>query len=642
MTEAQGSSDDQNQDAAASAATDETATVTSTATTTEPRRSLPPVQRWVFWPAAIIVIVFVAFTLIAPGIAESMFRTIQTTIVNAFNWYYVLIAAVFVAFSLFLGFSRFGDIKLGKDDDEPEFSLMSWFSLLFAAGMGIGLVFYGVSEPLNHFVDPRPGVTGTPEQLAQAALGQTYLHWGVHAWSIYVVIGLALAYAIHRRGRPISIRWTLEPLLGKRVEGGWGHTIDVIALVGTLFGVATSLGLGVLQISAGLDVAGIASPDAPTQVVIILIISVFVLASVLSGVTKGMKWLSNINLVMAGILVLYLLVVGPSEFLLRDFVQSIGYYVQNFVGLSFNVSAFQGTAGEEWQAQWTSFYWGWWISWAPFVGIFIARISKGRTVREFVAGVILVPTLLGILWFAVLGGSALALELAEPGTLTEADGTVDLQGALFELLQHVPGTGIVSVGALLLITIFFVTSADSGALVMGMIATGGQQNPKRWIRTFFVAVTAALAIALLLAGGLNALQTAAITIALPFSIVMLLICWSTVVAFTRERRAYARAQRAQLIDKIGDYYGLEVESRDETGVLGAQPRWLRQLQRRLGLPVAPTTPIRIRQAVLDAESRADAGPATLDVDELVSEDELSAHDDQDVPDRGEGEDPLFR
>lgn len=600
------------------------------------RRSLPAFQRWVFWPASAIIVAFVAFTLIAPSAAEALFGTIQATIVNAFNWYYVLIAAVFVAFSLFLGFSRFGDIKLGHDDDEPEFSLLSWFSLLFAAGMGIGLVFYGVSEPLTHFVDPRPGVTGTPAQLAQAALSQTYLHWGVHAWSIYVVIGLALAYAIHRRHRPISIRWTLEPLLGKRVEGGWGHAIDVVALVGTLFGVATSLGLGVLQISAGLDVAGLAHPNETTQVVIILIISVFVLLSVLSGVSKGMKWLSNINLVMAGLLVVYLLVVGPTEFLLREFVQSLGSYVQNFVGLSFNTGAFQGTEGEEWQASWTSFYWGWWISWAPFVGIFIARISKGRTVREFVAGVIIVPTLIGILWFAVLGGSALAIEMSAPGTLT-TDGAVDLQGALFALLQQVPGSAVVSVGAVLLIAIFFVTSADSGALVMGMIATGGQLHPKRWIRTFFVVVTAALAIALLLAGGLTALQTAAIAIALPFSVVMLLICWSTVIAFTRERRAYAKAQRAQLVDRIGEYYGLEVEGRDGQGIVGAQPRWLRRLQGRLGLPVAPATPTRVPPQILDAEQRTDAMPATRDVDDLVAADELSPSDDPDIPEHGEGE-----
>ncbi|PKI89640.1 choline transporter [Actinomycetales bacterium SN12] len=590
----------------------------------------PQVLRWVFWPAAVIVLAFALFALLLPGVAETAFQAVQTSIVNAFNWYYVLIAAFFVAFCLFMGFSRFGDIKLGRDDEEPEFSAMSWFALLFAAGMGIGLVFYGVSEPLSHFTNPRPGVTGTPAQLAQAALGQTYLHWGVHAWSIYVVIGLALAYTIHRRRRPISIRWTLEPLLGKKVEGGWGHAIDVIALVGTLFGVATSLGLGVLQMSAGLHSAGIADPDEFTQIILILIISVFVLMSVLSGVTKGMKWLSNANLVLAGLLVIYLLVMGPTEFLLRDFVQSIGYYIQNFVGLSFNVSAFQGAAGEQWQASWTSFYWGWWISWAPFVGIFIARVSKGRTVREFVVGVILVPTLLGILWFAVLGGSALALELREPGTLTGSEGAVDLQGALFALLQHVPGSTIVSIGAILLLAIFFITSADSGALVMGMIATGGDPEPKRWIRTFFVGVTALLAIALLLSGGLTALQTAAITIALPFSIVMLLMCWSTVVAFSRERRAYAKAERAQFIDKIGDYYGLEVEAHDETGVFGAQPRWVRRVQRTFRLPVAPADPTRATPGALSAESHVDATPSTHDVDQLIAEDELSGLDDPDA------------
>jgi choline-glycine betaine transporter len=316
----------------------------------------------------------------------------------------------------------------------------------------------------------------------------------------------------------------------------------------------------VLQISAGLDVAGILEPSVLTQVGIILVISVLVLWSVLSGVTKGMKWLSTANFVLAGLLVLYLLVAGPSEFLLREFVQSIGNYIQNFVGLSFDVNAFQGAAGEEWQASWTSFYWGWWISWAPFVGIFIARVSKGRTVRQFVAGVILVPTLVGVLWFAVLGGSALAIELADPGALTEPGGGVNVEGALFELLSHIPGTPVLTVGLIVLITIFFVTSADSGALVMGMIATGGQVNPKRWIRVFFALITALLAIALLLTGGLTALQTAAIIIALPFSIVMLLICWSTIIAFTRERRAHAKAESARLIDHIGERYTLDAET----------------------------------------------------------------------------------
>jgi choline/glycine/proline betaine transport protein len=521
---------------------------------------------WVFWPAATIVVVFSAFAILFPDAAEVFFDTVQTSIVNAFNWYYVLIAAFFVVFAVFIGFSRFGDIRLGKDDDEPEFSLGAWFSLLFAAGMGIGLVFYGVSEPLSHFVDPRPGVAGTPAQLAQSALTQTYLHWGIHAWAIYVVVGLGLAYAIHRRKRPISIRWALEPLLGKRVRGGWGNTIDAVALAGTMFGVATSLGLGVLQISAGLDSAGLFEPSLPLQIVLIAIITVFVLLSVLSGVTRGMKWLSSGNLILAAALLLFVLVVGNTEYLLREWVQSIGAYIQNFVGLSFTVSAFQGTAGEEWQAAWTSFYWGWWISWAPFVGIFIARVSRGRTVRQFVMGVLIVPTMLGILWFAVLGGSALYLELQNPGSMTTAEGGVDLEGALFQLFTYLPAAPVLTIGAIVLIAVFFITSSDSGALVMGMIATGGNANPARWVRTFFTLATAVLAVALLIAGGLTALQTAAIIIALPFSVVMLLICWATIIAFQRERRAYDRAERAQLLDHIGEHYGLEVEQQDEHGI----------------------------------------------------------------------------
>lgn len=536
------------------------------------------VERWVFWPAAVVVLAFAGFALLAPSAAEAMFTAIQATIVNAFNWYYVLIAAFFVAFALVMGFSRFGDIKLGRDDDKPEFSVGAWFSLLFAAGMGIGLVFYGVSEPLSHYVDPRPGVAGTPPQLAQQALVQTYLHWGVQAWSIYVVVGLGLAYAIHRRRRPISVRWTLEPVLGRRrVEGAWGHAIDVVALAGTLFGVATSLGLGVLQISAGLTSAGLAEPNVGVQIALIGVITLFVLLSVLSGVTKGMKWLSSTNLVLAGLLLLFILVFGQTEFLLREWVQSIGGYIQNFVGLSFTVSAFQGQAGEEWQAAWTSFYWGWWISWAPFVGIFIARVSRGRTVREFVLGVIIVPTMLGILWFAVLGGSALYLELNDPGSMTLPDGTVDIEGSIFQLLQYFPGTQVLTVGVMILIAIFFITSSDSGALVMGMIATGGNPEPARWVRTFFALITAVLAVALLLTGGLRAIQTAAITIALPFSIVMLLMCWSTIVAFRRERQAFEHARREAFVERIGYFYGLEVEEPDQRGVTWPRlPRWLRR------------------------------------------------------------------
>ncbi|WP_082514112.1 BCCT family transporter [Frigoribacterium sp. Leaf164] len=533
----------------------------------------PQLRRWVFWPAAIVVLGFVAFTLIAPASAEALFLGLQSGIVRNFSWYYVLIVAFFVGFSIFVGFSRFGTIKLGKDKDEPEFSTGSWFALLFAAGMGIGLVFYGVSEPLSHFASPRPGVTGTEDQLAQQALTQTFLHWGLHAWAIYVVLGLALAYAIHRRGRPVSIRWALEPLLGDRVRGGWGNLIDVIALVGTLFGVATSLGLGVIQIGAGLEAAGIADSSIVSQIAIIAVITAVTIVSLVTGVTKGMKILSNFNLILAAALLLFVLIVGPTQFLLRDFVQSIGAYLQNVVGLSFNVTAQQGAAGEEWQGAWTTFYWGWWMSWAPFVGIFIARISRGRTVRQFVFGVLLVPTALTFLWFAVLGGAAIHRQTDGAGGLIGADGSVDVEGSLFALLGDLPAGAVLTFGAILLIGVFFVTSSDSGSLVMAMIASGGDIEPKNWLRVFFALVAALLAVALLLTGGLDALKTAAITTALPFSVVLLLTCWSTIIAFTRERRAYDAAERDVLLEHVGAYYGLEVEAPTEAGARGLARPW---------------------------------------------------------------------
>ncbi|MEE1621867.1 BCCT family transporter [Zafaria sp. Z1313] len=562
--------------------------------------SKPPVHRAVFWPSAIIVLAFTAFAMIAPRTAESVFASVQQTIVHNFNWYYVLLVTGFVIFALWVGFSRFGDIKLGKDDDEPEFSVGSWFALLFAAGMGIGLVFYGVSEPLSHFASPKPGVDGSPAVLAQQSLSQTFLHWGVHAWSVYVVLGLALAYAIHRRGRPISIRWTLEPLLGRRVKGASGNVIDIVALVGTIFGVATSLGLGVLQISAGLESANLFEATQTLNIVIILIITGAVLFSVLSGVARGMKWLSNINLVLAALLVVFVLIVGPGQFLFRNLVQSVGNYLQNFLAMAFNVSAFSGEAGELWQATWTTFYWGWWMSWAPFVGIFIARISRGRTVRQFVAGVLLVPTLVTFIWFSVLGGTAIHTELEGEGGLIGPNGEVDVEGSLFALMQQLPGSAVLVIGVVILIAIFFVTSADSGSLVMSMIATGGEVEPKNWIRVFFTLSTSGLAIALLLSGGLDALKTAAIIIALPFSVIMILICWATVRAFSREIRAYDKARREAFVGRIGEIYGLEVEGPNQDSRVLNLTRFFRRRHRALeavagvvhvDVPEGPSSPL---------------------------------------------------
>ncbi|MFW0154509.1 BCCT family transporter [Rothia sp. P6271] len=517
----------------------------------------------VFWPAAVIMAVFIGFTLLFPQKAKGIFNALQSDVINYFGWYYVAIIAFFVIFALYLGFSRMGDVKLGDDDDEPEYSFTTWFAFLFAAGMGIGLVFYGATEPLMHYVTPRPGVSGNEQQVAQAAMSQSFLHWGFHPWAIYVIVGLAIAYSAHRLKLPLSIRYSLKPLLGDRVKGGWGDVIDIVALVGTLFGVATSLGLGVMQIAAGLGYLNIPADNELWLVGIIVVLMGITLFSVVTGLEKGMKLLSNGNLLLAAIVCIFVLVVGPTIFLLREFVGSIGNYLQNMVSMTFDTLALYGDEGEKFQAAWTTFYWGWWISWSPFVGMFIARVSKGRSVREFVMGVLIVPALTSFFWFSVLGGTALHQELFENKSLLEADGSVSAQNALFKMFENLPAGTALTVGAVLLITIFFVTSADSGALVLGMLSTNGSPEPKTWIRVFWVLVAAATAIVLILVGGtdsLTAIQTIAILTALPFSFVIIMMCISLYKALSYEHRLFVRAQRrsareeiaAELHERIGE------------------------------------------------------------------------------------------
>ncbi|MGH3949885.1 MAG: BCCT family transporter [Pseudonocardiaceae bacterium] len=529
------------------------------ATTSESEPRAPSGQRpWystihhqVFWPSAIIAVAFVAFTVITPGTMETAVGQVSSWIVSSFGWYYTLLVTIFVVFAIWVGVGHFGDIKLGPDEEEPEFSLGSWFAMLFAAGMGIGLVFWGVAEPLNHYAgvpNRASGIAAANEQGAQDAIVQTFLHWGLHPWAIYVIVGLALAYAIHRKNRPVSIRWALEPLLGRRVNSWIGDLIDIAAVIGTLFGVATSLGLGVAQIAAGLDFIGVVSdPGNLTLVILIGAITLIAITSVVTGVKRGIKWLSNINMGLAGAMLLFVLITGPTLFILREFIQSIGVYFQNILQMSFNTTAYAGDAGEAWQGYWTAFYWGWWISWAPFVGVFIARISRGRTVRQFVAGVLLVPAALSFLWFSVFGGAALFRELFGGGGLvgTAEDGsaTVDTNGALFGMLNGLPGGSIVVGFAIILIVLFFVTSSDSGSLVVDMLASGGEVEPPTWSRVFWASAEGFVAVALVLAGGLTALQGVAIAIALPFSLVMIAMCVATLKEFSRERRTMLRIQR---------------------------------------------------------------------------------------------------
>lgn len=509
-------------------------------------------------PTAVIVLGFVGLAAVAPRWLSDLLKEANTSVVNGLGWYYSLIVAGFVGFALLVAFGPYGNITLGPDDEPPSYSLVSWFAMLFAAGMGIGLVFWGVAEPLNHYASPPPGTpAGTSDAMkAQEAMTTSFLHWGLSAWAVYIVVGLAIAYTVHRKGRKVSLRWALEPLFGRRVRGWFGDVVDVFAIVGTLFGVAASLGFGASQFSSGLDYLGILKSNIWVLLAVIAIITALATCSVLSGLDRGIKWLSNANLVLAAVLALAVLLLGQPLFVLREFVQTIGDYLSNFVHLSFRTLPFQREAGESWLGSWTTYYWGWWISWSPFVGIFIARISKGRTVREFVAGVLAVPTLVTFLWFSIMGGTALWQQLHGPGGLVSPDNKVDNVNALFQVLEHIPASSVLIVGFLILLVIFFVTSADSAAFVVDMVATGGEQNPPVLTRVMWAVLGGGIAAVLLWGGavsggedltaGLGALQTMTIIAAAPFSVVMVLACLATLRAFSNEHRQRLRLENRVL------------------------------------------------------------------------------------------------
>ena len=509
-------------------------------------------------PTAVIVLGFVGLAALAPHWLSDLLKTANTSVVNGLGWYYSLIVAGFVGFALLVAFGPYGNITLGPDDEPPSYSLVSWFAMLFAAGMGIGLVFWGVAEPLNHYASPPPGTPeGTSNAMkAQEAMTTSFLHWGLSAWAVYIVVGLAIAYTVHRKGRKVSLRWVLEPLFGRRVRGWLGDVVDVFAIVGTLFGVAASLGFGASQFTSGLEYLKILKPEIWVLLAVIAIITSLATCSVLSGLDRGIKWLSNANLVLAAVLALAVLLLGQPLFVLREFVQTIGDYLSNFVHLSFRTLPFQEEAGESWLGTWTTYYWGWWISWSPFVGIFIARISKGRTVREFVAGVLAVPALVTFLWFSIMGGTALWQQLHGPGGLISPDGKVNNVNALFQVLEHIPGSNLLIVGFLILLVIFFVTSADSAAFVVDMVATGGEQDPPVLTRVMWAVLGGGIAAVLLWGGaiyggedltaGLGALQTMTIIAAAPFSVVMVLACLATLRAFSNEHRQRLRLENRVL------------------------------------------------------------------------------------------------
>jgi choline/glycine/proline betaine transport protein len=475
-------------------------------------------NRPVFYLSSLSILVLVLFSLIAPQTADVFFTDLQKTIVENGSWFYIVSVAIILLTVLYVGFSSFGEIRLGPDHCKPEFSLPSWLSMLFAAGMGIGLMFFGVAEPVMHFLSPPTATQGTTEAVKEA-MKMTFFHWGLHAWAIYAVVGLILAYFSFRLNLPLTLRSALYPMIGDRIYGWAGHTVDILAVVSTVFGIATSLGLGAAQINSGLNYLFGLEESIPVQIYLMIGIIAVAIVSVATGLDKGIRRLSELNMILAIALLLFILILGPTVFLLAAYVQNTGAYLSDIVRNTFNLFAYDKT---DWIGGWTIFYWGWWLAWAPFVGLFIARISRGRTIREFVIGVLVIPTAFTLFWMTVFGNSAIDLIYTQGvdklGEMVSTNAPV----ALFVFLENFPFQGLLSFIATLMVVVFFVTSCDSGAMVVDMLCSHGRNDTPVWQRIYWAVGVGLVAAILLTAGGLNALQTMTIATALPFSIILLL------------------------------------------------------------------------------------------------------------------------
>ena len=473
----------------------------------------------VFIPAVVVTLLLVVGTISNPDLAGEVFSATLAFITTNFGWFYMLSVAFFLVFIVGIAMTPWGSIKLGPDHAEPQYSFPAWFAMLFSAGYGIALLFFGVAEPVLHYASPPAGAAQTVDS-AKQAMQIAFFHWGFHIWAIYGLTGLVLAYFSFRHGLPLSMRSALYPIIGERINGPIGHVVDVFAILGTLFGIATTLGLSVTQINAGINYLW---PNIPVsigvQIIAIAIITALAICSVVAGLDKGVKNLSLLNMILAIGLMLFVFLVGPSIFILETFLQNTGSYLNNIIERTFNLQAYSRS---DWIGNWTLFIFGWTIAWSPFVGLFIAKISRGRTIRQFVFGVMFVPTIFTFLWFSVFGDTALHLIMVEGYTSLIADVQADNAIALFKLFELLPMTSIASFLAVLLIITFFVTSSDSGSLVIDSLAAGGASHTPVWQRVFWASAEGVVAATLLLAGGLSALQTMTIASALPFAIIMLI------------------------------------------------------------------------------------------------------------------------
>ncbi|QNE32960.1 BCCT family transporter [Sphingomonas sp. NBWT7] len=473
----------------------------------------------VFWGASGVIALLLTTTLAMPGTADAALKAAQDWAIDTFGWFYISAVAIFLVVVLVLGFGPAGKLKLGPDDAEPDFPYLSWLAMLFAAGMGIGLMYFAVAEPIQHYISPPEAQSGTI-LAAREAMAITFHHYGVHAWAIYALVGLSLAYFTYRRGMPLTLRSGLSPILGKRIDGPLGDAIDIFAVCGTVFGVSTSLGFGVSQMTAGLAYEYGVPDTIVVKIVVIVLVMGAATLSVLSGADRGIRRLSELNLTVAILLMLFVMAVGPTLFLLRALVQNFGLYLDHFVMRTFTLYAYEPRA---WMADWTLFYWAWWIAWSPFVGMFIARISRGRTIREFVVGVLFVPTAFTFLWMTIFGNTAISLDLGVANGGIANAVQANLSTALFKFLEYLPAAGATSTLAIVLVGIFFITSADSGALVIDTLASGGADDTPRWQRMYWCVLLGVTATLLLVAGGLGALQSATLLAALPFCFIMLLL-----------------------------------------------------------------------------------------------------------------------
>lgn len=496
------------------------------------KKTKPSFMNSTFWISAIIVFLAVLWGAVDPAGLSNAANAAYEFTTNTFGWFYLLAVLFIVVFLIGLALSKYGSLKLGKDDEKPKYSFYTWIGMLFSTGFGAGLVFWGVAEPMSHFVNSPLALEGKSPEAARVAMQYSFFNWGIHQWSVFTIVGLVLAYFQFRKGEKAEISTTLNPLIGRRGKNGIRKTINILAVIATVMGVATSLGMGILQINGGLDYLFSIPQNTPSLLIITAILLVMYLTSAVTGLDRGIKILSILNLSMALGLVVIVLLLGPTRFILESFTLGIGDYIQNFFGMSLALSPYQGST---WTKEWTIAYWAWVIAWSPFVGAFIARISQGRTIREFIFGVLIVPPLIATMWIGVFGGTAIHMDLFQDGNIADAVQT-DVTSALFATFGNFPMSTALSIVFILLIVTFLVTSADSATFILGMMTSNGDMNPSTLVKVIWGVLMAAIVAVLIISSGLQGLQTASLVTALPFTVILLLITYSLIKTIKEDHK----------------------------------------------------------------------------------------------------------